>query len=127
MKKDKIFQIIASKANAVRNCEETGNVEWMDKHEAAILELVKDYLPSGSGFDCGTKIELDECTDTKLVFSTSFHHMNDIGMYDGWTEHRVVVTPSFNGFDLKISGRDRNGIKEVIADYFYADLSKEIE
>lgn len=127
MKKDKLFQVIASKANAMRNCEALKNEEWEGKHKQAILNLVKEHLPSGSGFDCGTRIELDECTDSKLVFVTSYHHMDEHGGYDGWTEHKVIITPAFHDFDMKITGPNRNQIKEVIGDYFSADLSKEIE
>jgi len=124
---NKLYQIIASKAQAMRNCEDKGNTEWQARHKQDIFDLVKELLPSGSGFDSGTKIDLDYCTDTKLVFNTSYHHMNDNGMYDGWTEHGIVVTPSFDGFDIKVTGRDRNEIKSVIADYFYTDLSQVIE
>jgi hypothetical protein len=47
--------------------------------------------------------------------------MNDGGFYDGWTEHTVVVTPSFRGINLRISGRDRNQIKEYLYEtYDYA-------
>ena len=48
---------------------------------------------------------------------THFHHMNDGGFYDGWTEHSVVVTPSLvYGFDTRITGRDRNDIKNYIGE-----------
>lgn len=58
------------------------------------------------------------------MFETSVHHMNPDGYYDGWTEHTVTVTPSFIGrFDLKVSGRDRNGIKDYIAEVFGSVLS----
>ena len=121
---NKLYQTIASKAQALRKCAATGNKEREGKHKEAILELVKEHLPSGSGFDSGTEIELDECTDNKLVFSTSFHHMDEHGGYDGWTEHKVIVTPDFSGINLHVTGRDRNQIKEMIADYFHGDLTK---
>jgi hypothetical protein len=45
--------------------------------------------------------------------------MHDSGMYDGWTEHTIVLTPSFLGhFDMRISGHNRNEIKDYIADTF---------
>lgn len=121
---DKLYQTLASKAQAMRNCAATKNTEWEGKHEQAILDLVKEHLPSGSGFDSGTNIELDECNDSQLVFSTSFHHMDEHGGYDGWTEHKVVVKPSFAGIDIKVTGRDRNQIKEYIGDIFYGDLTQ---
>lgn len=44
--------------------------------------------------------------------------MNECGYYDGWTAHTITVTPSFSGFNLLISGRDRNDIKAYIRDTF---------
>jgi hypothetical protein len=76
-----------------------------------------ETAPSGSGFDNGTQI--DEDRSDVLRFATAFHHMDECGMYDGWTEHTIRVKPSLAwGFDLKVSGRDRNGIKDYIADVF---------
>lgn len=95
---------------------------WFDSHTETIEELVKQHLPHGSGFDSGTKIDLDASHAEKLVFTTSFHHMNDGGFYDGWTDHTVTVTPSLAGeFHLRISGRNRNDIKEMMyQDFDYA-------
>ena len=75
--------------------------DMADTHEATIKRLVKDFMPSGSGFDAGTKLDLDLSHAERLVFTTSYHHMNDGGYYDGWTEHTVTVTPGFNGSNIK--------------------------
>lgn len=89
--------------------------DWFDRHTETIEKLVSQHLPHGSGFDSGTKLDLDRSHADKLVFVTSFHHMNDGGFYDGWTEHTVTVTPSLsNAFNLRISGRNRNDIKEMM-------------
>jgi hypothetical protein len=52
--------------------------------------------------------------------------MNDAGYYDGWTEHTVVVTPSFNGLNLRISGSNRNQFKDYAYDCFDQALSQDI-
>jgi hypothetical protein len=53
--------------------------------------------------------------------------MNDGGFYDGWTEHTITVTPSFIGsMNIKISGRDRNQIKDYLHDVFSTALTEEI-
>ena len=45
--------------------------------------------------------------------------MNENGYYDGWTEHTVTVTPALSGeFHLRISGRNRNDIKDMIHESF---------
>lgn len=81
--------------------------------------------PSGSGIDAGTKLD-DSSTKDKLVFAFGYHHMDEHGYYDGWTEHTAVVKPSMCfGYDLRITGRDRNGIKEYLASVFDHWLNEE--
>lgn len=123
----KLYRELASLVQANINCEISGNKEWFEKHEARIEELVENYMPSGSGFDCGTKIDLDKSTPEKLVFYTDFHHMNE-GYYNGWTEHRITVRPSLAfGFTLTISGRNRNEIKDYIHQVFDCALNEEVK
>jgi hypothetical protein len=53
--------------------------------------------------------------------------MNETGFYEGWTEHTIRVKPSLAwGFDLSISGPDRDGIKDYIADVFAWWLNEEV-
>jgi len=97
-----------------------GKQEWFEKWTERIKELV-DMLPSGSGIDNGTEIDLNASHADKIVLYTAFHHMNDGGYYDGWTEHTITVTPAFSGISLRISGRDRNQIKDYLYEtYDYA-------
>lgn len=96
------------------------------KNEEKIEELAK-YLPSGSGFDAGSEL-LEESTPGKLIIQADFHHLCDNGYYVGWSEHKVIVTPSLAwGFDIKVTGRDRRQVKEYIADTFHHALSREVE
>jgi hypothetical protein len=123
-----LYSELASTVQARLNCIAAHNEEWEAKHEEHILSLVEDYMPSGSGFDSGTKIDLDRSHADKLVFNTAYHHMNESGMYDGWTEHTVTVLPSLHGqFNLRISGRNRNDIKEYISEEFYYVLAYDVE
>lgn len=122
-----LYSELASKVCAMRNCEKTRNAEWRDKHEDSILELVEDHMPSGSGFDNGTYFDFDTSHAEKLVFTTSYHHMNEHGYYDGWTEHTVTITPSFiGGFNIRVSGRNRNDIKSYIGEVFANALQTEV-
>lgn len=121
-----VYQAIALKIQAMRNCNKSGNGEWFTRHHDAIDNILRDYLPSGSGFDAGTQFDVCEHVDNgrdELRFTTSFHHMNETGFYDGWTEHNVIIRPNLShGFTLRVTGRDRNGIKEYIADTFHHAL-----
>jgi hypothetical protein len=101
--------------------------EWFEKHGEQIKQLVADFFPSGSGWDCGTKIDLDNSHADKLVLYGDYHHMNDGGFYDGWTSHTLTVTPSLCfDFHLRVSGRNRNEIKEYLAEMFESALHTEI-
>lgn len=127
MKPTPLYRRLASLLQAARNCDAAKNAEWAARHRNTIRDLVKQHMPEGSGFDSGTELDEDASTPEKLVFTTSFHHMNDGGMYDGWTEHKVTVTPSLAfGYELRVSGRDRNGIKDYIAETFGHALDTEV-
>jgi hypothetical protein len=83
--------------------------------------------PHGSGLDSETTIDL-EASKGKLVFNTSFHHMNEAGYYDRWTEHKVIIKPSLEyDFTITVAGRNHNQIKDYIADVFWVWLEEEIE
>lgn len=119
----KLFREIAICVDARLRCVEKGNHEWAVKHSTRIESLIENYLPHGSGFDNGVKINWDKSTGEKLVFTTSFHHMDDNGSYCGWTKHTVTVRASMiSEFDLHISGRNKRDIKEHISDSFDISL-----
>ena len=112
----RVYQAIAQALRAAENCRESGNAEWLDRWEQRLALIERDILPSGSGFDSGCTINSDS-NSKRLRIHTAFHHMNDGGFYDGWTHHDVIVTPDLaHEFDMRITGRNRSGIKEYIAD-----------
>lgn len=108
---------LASALQAMNNCTLSGNHESSEKWDDYILDECKK-LPSGSGIDAGCKMIREECTTKKMVFSFGFHHLNENGYYDGWTAHKLIVTPGWAGPDLKITGRDRNQIKDYLYQLF---------
>ena len=88
-----------------------------EKSESTISKIERDYLPHGSGFDAGTVVKRDECNDYRIVLHTSFHHMDDNGMYYLWTEHDVVVRRQVDGtVDILIKGKNESGIKDHIGE-----------
>ncbi|MDE1767243.1 MAG: hypothetical protein KGI27_13375 [Thaumarchaeota archaeon] len=123
----KVYEEIAGLLLAMANCQKSGNTDWWDKHSERLDSLVKEAMPSGSGFDNGTTLDVSSAPE-KLVFNTSFHHMDENGFYDGWTDHSVIVTPSlFHGLNIRVTGRDRNQIKEYIVDAFDSALQLDAE
>lgn len=125
----RLYQTIASKLVAIENCRKSDTLnDWEAHHACAIATLVKEHMPSGSGFDCGTKFDFESSRPNRLIFATSFHHMDENGSYDGWSDHTVIVTPDLaSGFDLRITGRDKRMIKSYIADTFHSALSIDVD
>ena len=124
---DKVYRILASCIDAFKRCRETGNTEWAEKHGDTIIQVINDHLPHGSGIDSGVKIDWEHSSGEKIVLDTAFHHMDENGYYDGWTNHSVTVRPSLiHGITLSISGRDKNGIKEYLYDTFSDDLTRTV-
>lgn len=120
----KLYQELAGLMLARENCVASKNTEWFGKHTERLEGLVKSHMPSGSGFDSGTTLLVENSTSEKLVFQTSFHHMDEYGSYAGWSEHEVIVKPSlFDGFSLRITGRDRKDIKDYIHETFAYSLN----
>jgi hypothetical protein len=123
-----LFQHIARSIQALKSCQESPVNEFGARIHSEALEQFESLLPSGSGIDCGTKINIEKSTSKAIWFSFSFHHMNDVGMYNGWTDHELVLTPSLqSAFDLRITGKDRNQIKDYLYEVYQFALSDEID
>lgn len=114
-----IYELLAQAIQAKGSC----NAEWRDIWYLRIENLM-ETAPSGSGIDSGTKLLITACSDTRLTFGTAFHHMDDNGYYAGWTQHTVVVTATLTGSpSIVVKGRNRNDIKEYLAELFSEWLS----
>lgn len=124
-----IYQHIARSLRALRTCEQRiadpsrdcneNDSHWATRQKQAIERIVRNDAPSGSGIDCGTAFDFDASKPERLVFSFEFHHMNDVGMYNGWTEHRAIVKPSLaNGIDLRLTGHNRNDVLDYLHECF---------
>lgn len=125
----KLYQALATAIQAKANCLKSGNEEWYDRWSVRIECLTDKHLPHGGGFDAGTNFDEDRSTANKLVFHTSFHHMNANGYYTRWTEHTLIARPSFiHDFEFSsISGINHNGIKDYLAEYFNSCLDTDVE
>ena len=123
----KTYQKVARTLQAIENCKRADNREWEIRHRAT-LDTMSEDLPSGAGFDSGSTLDTYASTSERLVYRTSFHHMDENGYYNGWTEHEVIVSPSLSfGFNLRVSGKNQNDIKSYIAEVFREYLDTETE
>lgn len=97
-----------------------------DDIDKELCEWVRKNMPRGSGIDCGTELDMDRSNPNKLVFIVSYHHMDEHGGYDGWTEHKIIVVPDLAfQFNLGITGRNRNDIKDYLHSVYAAALNEE--
>lgn len=121
------YQKIASLLQAHQDCLKSDNIEWADNHENSIISICSNNLPSGSGIDNGVKFSFSKSNPNKLVFLTSYHHMDDAGYYNGWTDHKIILKPSLAfGYSMHITGFDKNEIKDYLSDVFASYFDKEI-
>jgi hypothetical protein len=128
MKTVPLYSAIAALLATIERCKSSGSREWADHHQDSLDALLKEHLPSGSGIDNGTQLVTAVCKANRLVFQCDFHHMNEHGYYDGWTHHRVIVSPSLElGAVLKVLGRNRNGIKEYLHDVFHQVMFVQVD
>lgn len=116
--KDKLVKILARKVVAIKTC----NDEWKEKHTEAIEKLQENYLPSGSGFDAGSTVDIDRSDGNRLYIEFAYHHMDE-GYYIGWSYHTAIVIGSLHGFTVHIHSKNAEG--EVIANDFDRDYFAE--
>ena len=122
----KLYKYLANQLSRIAYMERNDRDQDADDIRSTVDDFVKANFPRGSGFDAGTHLDWDKSTTSKLVFRTEFHHMNDVGYYDGWTQHEVIVKPSFLfDCDIRITGRDRNQIKDYIDEVFNNTLARD--
>lgn len=122
----KLYQKIARELDRKTRGKRQNNTKWSNDAEEVLEDIMRNKMPSGSGFDAGTKLD-DDSTPNRLVFHVPFHHLNDAGYYDGWTQHRVIVTASLSwGINIKVTGKDRNGIKDYLGELFHEVLTQEV-
>jgi hypothetical protein len=124
-----VYKEFASRINALVNCDKSGNHEWADRHSEAIRMLL-GVMPSGGGIDSGVRLDHDKTTGEKLVFSSSYHLMDESGYYVRWIDFQVIVTPSLQfGFNVNVRGnfgRDQD-TKNYLIELFDEHLRQEID
>ena len=87
--------------------------EYLDSKNEQMEDLVKNYLPSGSGFDGDISID-EKSTDEKIIIRVEYHHMDINGFYDGWSTFKVIITASMAyNYCMQVKG------ESVVRKYFY--------
>ena len=127
MEQQPLYKALSRSLQAYQSCQRCNNEEWIPKHKENLDRLV-DLLPSGSGIDSGTKLDLERSNPDRLVLTFGFHHLNEGGYYDGWTEHEAIITPSLAfDFTMRITGRNRNAIKDYLYETYWYELEQRVD
>lgn len=104
----KLYQKLAQVLAAYHNSTAANNTEWIVKHSETIDRLCHTFMPTGSGFDAGTMLDVNRSSAEKLIFASAYHHMDANGYYDGWSDLTITVKSSLQfGFNIKITGLRR--------------------
>lgn len=115
----KLYKFLANNLFRIDRMTREGRTDYAARVKDDVEAFVKSRFPSGSGFDMGTKLVWDKSHPEQLEFKTAFHHMDGGGFYSGWTEHHIIVKPSLLfDIDIRISGKNRNEIKDHIHEVF---------
>ena len=130
-----VIQAIHSAFTAKQNCDKNvanfgADPEWAERWQER-LDQLQDRLPSGSGFDCGTRIVGK--VEQAVILQTDYHHMDEHGCYSHWTRHDITVFPTFDdcGFDFKVECNnapddwDIDSFDDYLCDTLHAALSAE--
>ncbi len=117
-----VYAQIAHRLNAYKRCESNPEqyAHALQPNKDSIDSLLDEFMPHGSGIDNGVTFDYEKSTEKHLIFHFAYHFMDENGYYDGWGDFTLHVTPClWQGYDLRITGKDRNDVK----DYFYQVFS----
>jgi len=106
---------------AIEGCLVQNRAEWQAKHEHTLRQFVRETAPCGQTW-YSTGLNIKKSSTTQLVFRGAFRHE------DRWTEHTITVKPNFGlGFTFKISGLNKNDVKDCLKEMFTNWLSSEVK
>jgi hypothetical protein len=122
----KTYQELATRFIAYRNCIKNGDVEWQNKHEEVIEQIISS-LPHGSGIDGKTSFDYTNSKPNKLFINSEYHAMDDTEMYDKWITFRLILEPGWDEVDITIKGNFGSKyqfLKDCLVETFYYELMK---
>lgn len=118
---------IAAAAVALRNCEHYHNPEWQPIWCRVLHKLAAEYLPHGSGFDSGCRIDDSRTDGARITITADYHSMDEFGAYDGWYSYTATARASFVGLVVTVRGPDRGiGLRDHVADCLAHALESEV-
>ena len=124
-----LASVLSAAITARWNCHNSDNGEWQDRWDDVIANAMNE-LPRGGGFDsypildeARTIPDTDKPTVRQLVFSGSYHGMDEHGGYNGWNDYTVFCRPDWTGVSVTVRGGGKHN--EYIGDRFHEALNAE--
>jgi hypothetical protein len=112
-----VIQKIARLVQAYHNCIKTNN-DYGNIHLSNLEKIEQNYLPSGSGFNSGTKIDIKNSKINKVILLTSYDNMDENGYYDKYLDYKIIIKPLFDTIDIQVIGSNYNQLKDYILQEF---------
>ena len=119
-----LLQAFVQALGAWRRCKGGQGTPGCEERWDDYIYLLERKLPHGSGLDAKVEFVREKCNSRRVVITADFHHMDSNGYYAGWTDHEIIVTATHDGPDIRVTGRNRNGIKDYLAKIFYYALQQ---
>lgn len=121
----KLYQEMAQIIEARINCEKSNNTEWLNNHTEYLEKYLLEKLPHGSGLNYDWCYDYNKSNANKIVLTTSYDAMDDVGYYDGMIDFTLTITANLaHGFDTRIIGNF--GKYQTIRDYLYDILGESL-
>jgi hypothetical protein len=107
--------------------------ELKDSWEAYLADIIKNLLPSGSGFDSGCQLCWNDSTDSTIYINSAYHCRDEFGGYCGWIEFQVIIsTPNSLLHEFELDFKIITGVNlweefqlnDYIADTFYHAITQ---
>jgi hypothetical protein len=109
---------------AYRNTTERGNLKWSANWKERIKQL-DECLPHGAGLDGVVEFDDTLSKPHRIVIYAEYHHMNEVGYYDGWAHCHITAISEFTGPRVDVSREVDADTGDYLADLFYQALMQE--
>lgn len=120
------LQVLSAKLVARKNCIESGNSAWIDRHTKAIHKLL-DWLAPNANF----VFHEADGDNNAITLSGEWHKMDSNGYWSGWHDFDMRIRAGFVYHDVELNGPtldedDCDYLIEVLMDRLEEPVGREI-
>ena len=120
---------VKTRLKSLRDFQSTGRDDGeFNRHSNAIDKIINSSPCVSAEFAIDIRYDLSHAD--KIVFEVAYNHADpnsDPPESPDWTEHIVTVRPSLiDGFNLRVAGFNRNGVRQTIERCFDRWMRQEV-